>query len=159
MLNPTQIINPPIVEGFIFVLLSIFAGYFQKKEVTNHVLNSNLKYVILFGLLYFSINFTRGKESPNEQLMETAYLFVLFLLFEQLSPQWMGIVLIGFFVILYLDNSIKYYSDYTASTPREHVVHEKTIQEWKQRKQYTTYLVLVLMISGVAYPHVSHYLK
>lgn len=154
MLPLTQIIDPNIVQGFIFILLSIFAGYFQKDSVTESVLNSKLKYVILFGLLYFSINFTRGEESPNEQLIETVYLFILFILFEQLSPQMMGIVLIGFFIILYMDNWIKYHTRMnTASTPREHVVHEKMIQEWKMKKQYITYVVLVLMVSGVVYPY------
>lgn len=154
MFTPTQIVNPPVVQGLVLVLLSVFAGYFQKDAITEKVLNSHIKYVILFGLLYFSVNFSRGIESPNEQLLETVYLFILFLMFEQLPPQLMGIVLVGFFVLLYIDNWVAYHERInTASTPREHVVHEKTIQQWKTKKQYITYAVLTVLVSGVVYRH------
>lgn len=160
MFRPTQLVNPPVVQGLVLVLLSVFAGYFQKDAITEKVLNSHIKYVILFGLLYFSVNFSRGIESPNEQLIETVYLFVLFLMFEQLPPRVMGVVLIGFFVLLYIDNWIAYHTRInTASTPREHIVHEKTIQEWKTRKEYITYAVLAVLVMGVVYRHGKQYLK
>lgn len=160
MFTPTQIVKPPVVQGLLLVLLSVFAGYFQKDEITQKVLCSNVKYVILFGLLYFTINVAQEKESPNEQLMETVYLFILFLLFEQLSATMMALVLLGFFLLLYIDNWITYYQRInTASTPKEHKVHEENISQWRTRKHYTTYGVLMLLMGGVVYPYLSRYLK
>lgn len=110
-MNFTEIIN--LSDGF-FLLLLVVAGNFIAETLgceTQYYFSNNiyLKQLILFSLIYFTINFTSNTTpSPLESLKKTGLLWLFFLLFTKMSIRFTFVVLILLILTFVFEHQKKY---------------------------------------------------
>ena len=89
MLSSDQIVN--MVDGFFLLLLAI-SGNFVAETLgckTQYIFSKNMyvKQLIVFSMIYFTINFTSIEApSPQESLLKSLILWFFFLLFAKMNP-------------------------------------------------------------------------
>lgn len=141
----------PLFQGFFLFLLSILAGYFTPSAPIHKLLQGNAKYVLLFCLLFFTINFSHGQEHPHTQLWETTQLFLFFIAFEHL-PLWSAsLVLLGCLAYLYSTSWVEYLMHTMPAklSPQERMARMKELVPWQNQQQGILYAVGAVMALGV----------
>jgi formate hydrogenlyase subunit 3/multisubunit Na+/H+ antiporter MnhD subunit len=134
-------------QGLFLLLISILAGYFiptMSCQVQRRLKQSIwIRYIVLFCLAYFSINFTGSKnQSPESQLKSTAYLVALFIVFNRMDFNFTALVFIALTALLFMEHWIQYYShkDY----------QQQELDNVRRLQEGTYYAIYMLLIVGVS---------
>ena len=102
-----------MVDGFFLLFLAI-SGNFVAETLgckTQYIFSKNMyvKQLIVFSMIYFTINFTSTKSpSPQESLLKSIVLWIFFLLFAKMNPLFTILAIILLLCIYSVDNYEKY---------------------------------------------------
>lgn len=137
------------IQGLFLLLLSVLAGFFiptMSCQVQRRLKQSLwIRYIVLFCLAYFTVNFTGSiKQSPTTQLKNTAYLVVLFVLFNRMDFNFTALVFIAFTALMFMEHWIQYLKN-TENTENA----DKKLDQVRRLQEGTCYAIYMLLIVGV----------
>jgi len=150
------------IRGLFLILLSVLAGFFipSMSCQVQRILKSSylVRYVVLFCLTYFTINFTSSQdEPPVEQLRDTIYLVLFFILFNRMDLNFTAIVFLGLTIILFIDNWIEYNTkqineneEMSQIEQKEHKIKLEQLRKWKSGITYSIYALIIVGVTMYA---------
>ena len=144
----------------VFLIILAVSGNFVGNTLgcqTQSLLTSNMyvKNLLLLFIIYFTISFTdNDKNNPFELLINTFFVWLLFILFTKQNITTTIIIFILFFISYFLNNYITYY-ERIINENKDNIEHNtkltNIINDLENIKNIIFYIELFILIGGFLY--------
>jgi hypothetical protein len=144
----------------VFLIILAVSGNFVGNTLgcqTQSLLTSNMyvKNILLLFIIYFTISFTDDdKNNPVDMLINSFYIWLLFILFTKQKITTTIILFILFFISYFLNNYITYY-ERIINENKDNIEHNKKlnniIKKLEKIKNFIYIIELIILICGFLY--------
>jgi len=136
-----------IISGIYLLLSLVLANYTEPtlgKRINNLIhKNYYIKLIIVYILIYFTINFTSDDNiHTKEHIKNTSILFILYLMFSKID---IYLALLVFLLIL-INYTIYSHIIYLEINDKKH-----KIKEYEKYSDYLTFIIIIIVIIGFLY--------
>jgi len=135
------------LSALLLLVLTVMSDFISKtvNKDTQKILVNNLlaRNIVLYMLIFFTLDFTSITTNPTQRIIDSAYIWFIFVLFNQMDYRYTIFSLISLSIIYLIDSYVQYYTKFDC--PDE---CQRNIQKAQRLKKYGIIFLCITIIIG-----------